>query len=163
MVRNTIMKVAQLSPEEIVEELKQTQWARDFNHEHLLPLAKKMKAYELDAGSVIFEEGDHEKYMAVISKGRVEITKTSSRKENSIIAILSPGQSLGEMCLVDGQPRSAKATAKTNTILLVLDQIDLEELQSKNPEIAVKIIWKLAQMLSQRLRKTSGQLIECLG
>ena len=157
------MKPAPLGVDEIVQELKKTQWAREFNQNHFLPLAQKMKAYEFDAGSTIFEEGDHEKYMAVISQGRVEIMKTGSRKENGIIAILSQGQSLGELCLVDGQPRSAKAIAKTNTVLLVLDQTNLDQLQSQNPEIAVKIIWKLAQMLSQRLRKTSGQLIEFLG
>jgi len=156
------MKPLSLTTEAIAELLSTTQWTHDFDQKDFIPLALKMRAYEVAANEIIFQEGDHEQYMAIICKGRVEIIKTGSRKEDSVIASLNQGQSLGEMCLIDGDSRSAKAIAKTDSILLVFEKAGLEQLKIENPEVAIKITWKLAQMLSHRLRKTSGLLTDFL-
>ena len=152
-----------LGTDKMAEIIDKTHWAKGFEWQDLVSLAEQMKSFKIKAGDTIFEEFSSEKYMAIIGKGSVEVIKSSSTSEDSIIATLNQGQSLGEMCLIDGQPRSAKATAKTDTILLLLDKPSLEDLKVKKPDIAVKIVWKLAEMLSQRLRKTSGLLIDFLG
>jgi CRP-like cAMP-binding protein len=66
------------------------------------------------------------------------------------------------MALLDGQPRSATAVAAEDLVLLVFTRPELDKLVEAKPRLGVKLLWKLARFLSQRLRQTSGALAEHL-
>ena len=74
---------------------------------------------ELKKGDIIFREGDASDAMYVIKKGSVAITKAKGSSDIEL-AVLGPGEMLGEMAFFDGKPRSAGAKAKTDAVIVKL-------------------------------------------
>ena len=70
--------------------------------------------------------------------------------------------SLGEMTIVDGEPRSATAVAVASSTLAVLTQENFLLIMRDKPALSAKLLLKIAQLLSQRLRLTSGILVDYL-
>jgi CRP-like cAMP-binding protein len=66
------------------------------------------------------------------------------------------------MSLIDRQPRSAKAVARAESELLIIDDALFKKLSEDHPRLALLIISKIAYFLSQNLRKTSGDLSDLL-
>lgn len=104
-------------------------------------------------GTVLFQEGQPGDRMFVIQSGRVEIVKKIGG-QTVVIAQLGPGDCVGEMAILDGQPRSADAVIAEDAQLVVLDRHTFEGLVRDHGEIAVRIMRKL----SQRLREANKQL-----
>ena len=148
--------------EKLAEVLDKTRWASGFDWQEMLQLAGVMKAFTVVEGQSLWSEGDVERYMCIIANGTVDVLKTDLKGNTGVITQLSVGQSLGEMSLLDKEPRSAQIVASTDLKLLVLSLDGLNTLKAMSPLVAYKFLWKLAQLLSQRLRKTSGQLFDYL-
>jgi CRP-like cAMP-binding protein len=104
-------------------------------------------------GTVLFEEGQPGDRMFVIRSGKVQIAKQVG-SDQIVIAVLGPGESVGEMAILDGQPRSATATVLEDAVLVELDGATFETLIHESGEIAVRIMRKL----SQRLRDANRQI-----
>ena len=144
------------------EMLELTRWAKDFSWEQICNISKQMQAYKANKGDIIFDEGSSDNTMGIVVKGRIDIVKGDADKNRKVIASLLPSQSFGEMSLIDGEPRSAGVVASTDVVLLFLTKEKMFELVNTKPSLAFKLMWMIAQMLSQRLRKTSGSLVEYL-
>ena len=152
-----------LTSDKLADVLDKTQWATGFEWAEIAQMAQSMRAYTIAQNTILWQEGDLEHYFGIIVKGRVDILKSDMKGgEDSKIATLGRGQSLGEMCLIDREPRSAKAVVADDLTLLLFNGADLNRLRDEHPLVAYKLLWKLATMLSQRLRKTSGQLVDFL-
>ncbi|MCM2332409.1 MAG: hypothetical protein NDI82_00480, partial [Anaeromyxobacteraceae bacterium] len=67
------------------------------------------------------------------------------------------------MALIDGQARSAGAVAVDDLVLLAITKADLDRLTNDHPRLAVKLVMKVARLLSQRLRQTTSNLADRLG
>jgi CRP-like cAMP-binding protein len=67
------------------------------------------------------------------------------------------------MSLVDGEPRSASVITVEPTLMLVLTGEQFSLLAADVPRLAIKILLKITKLISQRLRHTSGTLLEYLG
>jgi CRP-like cAMP-binding protein len=78
------------------------------------------------AGDRIFNEGEAQDIAYIIEEGEVEIF-TEFKGEKRTLNILGTGALFGELALVDRQPRSASAEAKTNALLTVVTQQQVEE------------------------------------
>jgi CRP-like cAMP-binding protein len=115
------------------------------------PLARYTRSYE--KGAVLFEEGQAGDCMYVIQSGRVEIVKQLGAQRVTI-AVLGAGDCVGEMAVLERQPRSAGAVIAEPAELVVLDRDTFESLVRENGEIAVRIMRKL----SQRLREANRQI-----
>ncbi len=100
----------------------------------------------LKAGDVVFREGDDARTMFVIRRGKVRITKRVRGGEKTF-AVLGPGEFFGEMAILNQQPRSATATATEETTLLEVDARRFETMLTKQAEIAVRMIQKMARRL----------------
>jgi CRP/FNR family cyclic AMP-dependent transcriptional regulator len=98
------------------------------------------------AGEVLFKEGDKGADMFVVRSGSVRVFIRSSGLEKTL-AILGPGEFVGEMSLLTGQPRSATAVVQEDADLLVVSGKVLEEMIVHNTEIALRLIRKLARRL----------------
>ncbi|MEE2876371.1 MAG: Npt1/Npt2 family nucleotide transporter [Candidatus Neomarinimicrobiota bacterium] len=101
--------------------------------------------------SALFKEGDFGNSMYVIVDGNVRIHKGEQH-----IASLGKGACLGEMALLDQEPRSADATTEEDSTLLKISQDGFYELMSGNSEIMQQII----KLLSGRIRDTNAKLQE---
>ena len=98
----------------------------------------------------IFREGESAAYAYVIKSGTVEITKHSADGEQVLAELVAP-TIFGEMALIDGNPRSAGARAKENTVVTEVTAESFKTYLSNNPEAAIRIM----KTISENLRKSN--------
>ncbi len=162
IARSTLTRVS--CPEKkIAELLDETQWADELSWSELRVLSEYIHPYWARKGAMIFSEGTVDRSMGILVKGEINITKTDGiHDRQNVIATLKPPQTFGEMSLIDSEPRSATAVAAGNALILFVSKDSFERLAKEQPALAYKVVWKIARLMSQRLRKTSGQLVEYL-
>ena len=109
-------------------------------------------------GETIFDEGDEGLDLYVIQSGRVEISRSGAGPEDArrLVARLGPGDFFGEMSVVLGEHRTARAVALGETTLLELDGETLETMCMEQPEIAIRMIQRLATRLITAERKLAA-------
>jgi CRP-like cAMP-binding protein len=76
------------------------------------------------------------------------------------LAVVRAGASVGEMSMLDGEPRYATCTAIEPVEAGVIGQMAIGQLIALHPAVAAKFMVKLTQIMAQRLRNTSNQLIK---
>ena len=103
-------------------------------------------------GEVIFRKGDPGISMMSIIEGRVKISVASADGKEAVLAVLGPGQVLGEMAIIEDKDRSADATALDACELLILQKRDFIPFLERNPAISIRLL----RMLCERLRRTSA-------
>ncbi len=96
------------------------------------------------AGTVIVREGEAGDQMFVLLTGELVITVQDKR-----IDYLLPGMILGEMAMIDDRPRSATVTAATDSTLVCLNRARFQELISRSPEFALRVM----NIMSVRTRR----------
>ncbi len=111
------------------------------------------------AGTVVFQEGDPGQDMYIIQAGRVKITKRVRDMEKTLV-VLGHGEFFGEMSILNDKPRSASAIAVDDCDLLVIDRRTFEAMVKGNPEIALRIIKKLAARLQEADHQIENLLIK---
>lgn len=102
----------------------------------------------LSPGDVLFSQNDLAEKAYAIDEGWVSISRIDPDGNEMVLANLSKGALFGELAILDGEPRSATATAITNVGLIVLEREHLLNLVREHPE-------KLGQLLkhfSKRVR-----------
>jgi len=153
------LKRLQFSKDDLANSLELTRWAEDFSWNEICAISMHMEAYSASKGTVVFEEGSEDNTMAIVIKGKVDVVKKESGSKVNIIASIFSSQSFGEMSLIDGEARSAQAVAATDVDMLFLSKDKMYALRDKNSRLAFKLLWIISKMLSQRLRRTSVNLV----
>ena len=97
--------------------------------------------------------------MLMTLEGRVEVFKQDRWNTPKLIAVVEAGKTLGEMSMIDGEPRFASCVAAEPCVVAVLSRENLARIILEQPILGVKILMELVLMLSQRLRQTSSKLI----
>ncbi len=121
-----------------------------------------MSYVHLQRGEFLFVEGDPGSFMGFVVSGVIEVFKRAETGENIVLARLARGSSIGEMALIDKSPRSATAVAKQSTTMVTLTEKGFEMLANKYPETGIKVIQKIARLLSLNMRRTSSKLADLL-
>jgi len=140
-----------------------TQWANEFSFPQIKKLAGHMDVYQIPPETVLFNEGDKNAYLVLIIRGQVHAVKFDSHRTPKRLATLGPGKTIGEMSIIDGEPRSASAITASGATLMVMTTESFHRLINKYPGIAIILVHKIAKLMSQHLRQTSGRLIDYLG
>lgn len=151
-----------LSVQRRAEMLEKTQIGNGLEWSEILTLAGFMEAYMISPETTLCQQGEVSSFLSIVCKGRVDIVKEDIGHKKKIIASVGPGNSLGEMALIDGEPRSATVVVHIPVELLVLTKEGYERLTVEFPRLWGKLVVKIAVILSRRLRKTSGVLAEYL-
>jgi len=138
------------------EALRSAALFRDLDDEAAAALQESMVAVDLHRGAVLFREGDEGDRVYVVSDGKIKLGQTSPDGRENLLALLGPGQMFGELSLFDPGPRSATATAVTDTKLLGLGHEDLLPLLSGRPGVARGLLLQLAS----RLRRSNDTLAD---
>jgi CRP/FNR family transcriptional regulator, cyclic AMP receptor protein len=116
----------------------------------------------IETGITLFREGEDGREMFVVLQGELEILKRSHRGTDARVALLGPGDWVGDMSIVDIQPRSATVRALAPTRLLRVTAADLDNVYRNDLKAYSIVILNLARELSRRLRVTDGILADLI-
>lgn len=125
----------------IMDLAKQAEWSKSFSEE------------KFTAGEAVFLEGEWGDRMYLILSGRIAIVK-GDLDSPTILALRNEGEIIGEMALLENQPRSATVIALDRLHLLSINRQKFQEILHKMPSVSLSIM----EMLSSRLRKTDEAL-----
>jgi CRP/FNR family cyclic AMP-dependent transcriptional regulator len=143
--------------------LDATEWSNEFDWPVIRTLARYMNVYQSQETGVLFHEYARESYMCIVLTGSVRVLKKDSNGRPKELNRFSSGKVIGEMSLLDGQPRSATLVAVETSTFLIFTLQELDRLAVDEPKVAYGLLRKIGRDISLRLRKTSGQLVEHLG
>ncbi|MFI4923001.1 MAG: cyclic nucleotide-binding domain-containing protein [Burkholderiales bacterium] len=132
----------------------------ELDREDVGVLAGFMQVYRAQPGEVIIREGDPGDYMLLLIQGQVDILKKGLRRNEQHMTTVLPGMTLGEMSMIDGEPRFATCIAKETATFAVLTRDKMVKIIVEQPRLGAKILIKLVMLLSQRLRETSQKLLD---
>ncbi len=110
------------------------------------------------AGREIFAKGSPGHSMMAILAGNVRISAPTPAGHDIVLAILNPGEIFGEIAVLDGQDRTADATAIADSYLLVLDHRDFVPFLERRADLCILFL----KLLCQRLRLTDRQVAEAM-
>jgi CRP/FNR family cyclic AMP-dependent transcriptional regulator len=121
-------------------------------------------------GQVLIAEGEVSDWMLILLVGTVDVDKrrvgagfnSHDPSDTTRLAVLREGAVIGEMSMLDGEPRSASCRALSVVEAAVLTRGAVGGLVSSHPAVAAKLLVKLTQLLAQRLRNISSQLVKVL-
>ncbi len=143
----------------LVNMLESTQMFGDFYPDENAIVAGYIQAYGAKKGVIVFREGERTGHMCLLVEGRLELYKNDEQGDYKKLVEVRPGKSIGEMSVLDGLPYSATAITAIPSTLLILTRDKLARITQEHPRLATKILWKLGNLLSLRLRQTTGKLI----
>lgn len=125
-------------------------------------LAHFMDVYRAPTAAEIIHEGEGGDFMLMVIEGKVEVQKRDRWNEPQVMAVVDPGKTLGEMSMIDGEPRFATCVAAAPTLVAVLNRESLARIIVEQPMLGAKILMEIVLMLSQRLRATSARLLQAI-
>ena len=136
-----------MATNDVVTRLGQVPIFTGCSKRELQTIARAVRRLEHEAGSVVAREGEPGAGLFVIDSGEAEVT-IGGRKVNHLV----PGDFFGEMALLDGGPRTATVTAKTDVVLFALTEWVFRGLLAEHPSIALRTL----ESVAARLRKATS-------
>lgn len=131
------------------------------SHEEARIIVSYMRPHRLSQGTVFIREGDADRtdFMLLILDGEVTVeTIVVSRSEPITLTVLGPGRLIGEMGLLDGEPRAASCTATTDVHGAILTREGLGKLLDDDPRTAAKLMMAISLRIAVRLRESTDKL-----
>jgi CRP/FNR family cyclic AMP-dependent transcriptional regulator len=101
-------------------------------------------------GDVVFHKEDPGQSLYIVESGSVRIYLPSPQGADLTLTVLGAGHFFGDLSLLDGSPRSASASALTDSVLLSLERSDFTRLITSRPEAATAVL----TVIARRLRET---------
>jgi CRP/FNR family transcriptional regulator, cyclic AMP receptor protein len=126
----------------------------DLAPQALEQLCRYAKHFTLKRGATIFSKGDPGNSLFAVIAGTVKISISSADGRSAILNLIGAGELFGEIAVLDGQARTADATANTNCEIFAIDRRDFLPFVAEHPDLSMKFI----ELLCTRLRWTSDQV-----
>ncbi|MCJ0765490.1 cyclic nucleotide-binding domain-containing protein [Variovorax terrae] len=130
-------------------------------HEEARAVVSYMQPRKIAVGTTFIKEGDTREtdFMLLVLDGEVTIESiVVSRTEPITVTVLGPGSLIGEMGLLDGEPRSASCTAMTHLRCAILTRDALAELLNDDPRTAAKLMMAISLRIAERMRESAEKL-----
>jgi CRP/FNR family cyclic AMP-dependent transcriptional regulator len=108
-------------------------------------LAAACQVRTFKSGQVLFHQGDPGHALYLIQAGRVKIVRLASSGQETILHVAGPGECLGEMALLDEEPRSASAMALEPLEVLMLSREAFDAVVAQQPAVAQAVISELVR------------------
>ncbi|NWG25660.1 MAG: Crp/Fnr family transcriptional regulator [Pseudorhodoplanes sp.] len=124
--------------------------------EALNNIANLCSRRQIDGNEVLFQKGDKGDALYGIRRGQIRIETGTAGGGRLTLNIMGPGDVFGEIALLDGQARTADATATEKSELYVLRRDDFLAYLQREPSVSLRLI----ELLCQRIRWTSERMEE---
>lgn len=147
---------------QVCESLSRSPLFKDWSWDELDTLSSYMAGYQARAGDLLFKEGDVGDAMALLLSGQIEVHKRDADGAAQVVAHIVAGRTFGEMAAIDGEKRSATCIATEPSVLAVLPKTQFERILDVNEALGIKLLLRVTRLLSLRLRKVNGVLVDFL-
>ena len=121
-------------------------------------LASSLEYLDAAKGQIIFNEGEPGDSLYIVMSGKVKVGRRAADGRENLVVLLGPSELFGELSIFDPGPRTATATAVTDTRLARLRQSALRPWITNRPEIAEQLL----RVLARRLRRTNDALADLI-
>jgi CRP/FNR family transcriptional regulator, cyclic AMP receptor protein len=128
----------------------------DLDDETYAAVRGAMVSTSVRRGEVLFREGEPGDRFWVIAAGKVKLGHAAPDGRESLLAVLGPGEIVGELSVYDPGPRTATATVLAPSTFLELEHSKFLDLLQQHPGLSRQLLRSLAQ----RLRKTNAALAD---
>lgn len=145
---------------------------QDFTPAEADILGASMLLVRAEPGQVMIREGESGDWMMLILKGTVDVTKRVEPQGDAVdagapaqvsrVAVVRSGAAVGDMSMLDNEPRYASCTAIEAVEAGVWGRHEISRLIRDHPGVGAKLLVKITQLMAQRLRNTSNQLVKLL-
>lgn len=122
-------------------------------------LADYMQVYRMPMTGVLLREGEQSDFTILLLQGEVSVLKAHVGRAAQSIAVITPGKLIGEMSLIDREPRFATCVAQTDVLFAVLTRQAFLDLLEEYPKLGSQLLMRLVALVSTRLRQTSAKLV----
>ena len=134
--------------EDKISQLQKSFLFKGLSDEGLTAIAQKANIRQLAEGDVLMRRGEAGDSLFMVNEGWFKIVMDDGQGEELIINKTGPGETIGEMALVDEAPRSATAIAISDAKVLELKKDQFLEILEQRPDVALTLI----RSFSSRLR-----------
>lgn len=147
---------------ELIPKLERTALFSEFKRDDYEALVDYLTVQKIEAGILVFREGERGTRMCLLLEGRLEVFKRDDSGTDKKITDVGPGKLIGEMSLIDGMAYSATVISSAPSTLVMLSRDSMLRVCEERPRLGNKLLWKISHLLSLRLRQTTGRLIDRL-
>ncbi len=125
----------------------------------LFELMQFFEYRQVPSGETLWHSGDSSDYVAFIVSGKLQVKKdTEFKGKQVVVGIYSTGTIVGELGLMENEPRSVSAVAIEDSVLVCLSRENFETLIDQHPELGVKLLKSMFLAVSVRLKKSFDRL-----
>ena len=128
-------------------------------------LADLFPCRRFEASQVLFLVGDEGSDAYLVADGELQVLRSDCAGGaigSPVLTTVKPGGVVGELALVDKQPRSADVVALVGTETVVVSRETLEQVVLDHPRIGQRVLFNLARVIAQRTRATTNRLATTL-
>jgi CRP/FNR family transcriptional regulator, cyclic AMP receptor protein len=148
----------QLTRQQAAQVLGSTRIFGALDHPSLLSLAAISSQRSYGRGQHLWYQGDQGDRLMVVCMGLLKVVLTSEQGDEIVLVTLGRHESVGELALLDGSPRSASVVAVEPTTVLMLPRAALLELMATHPAVLDAVLHSLGQLV-RRLTEQTGDLV----
>ena len=146
--------------DELFNILKEVPIFQDLNRRELNKIEGILHRRSYAADESIVKEGELGVGMYIVVNGQVDIIQSGEDGNIMRLATFGAGDFFGEQALLNESPRTASALASVACQAVGFFRPDLLDLIESDPRLGLKIVMRLSQMISVRLRQTNRMLKE---
>ncbi len=128
--------------------------------EDAMKVVALMESRRVKAGTKLVQEGtSNTGYMVLVLRGDAVVEQDFVKRSDSLVLnVVGPGHVIGEMGLLDGEPRSATCTAASEMDVAVLSRDNITQLIQTEPRAACNLLAALLARTSERLRNSNKKV-----
>ena len=123
-------------------------------NDQALAIASSVVKRRFRRGEIVVEQGKKSNALFILLTGRARVLTADARGREVILAVLQPGDYVGEMSLIDNEPHSATVRAEVQTDMLILGRAEFARCLPENSSLSYAIM----RGLVQRLRNADRQI-----
>jgi signal transduction histidine kinase len=144
------------SPAKVFDRLAQNRLFEGIESALLHEIAPDVRLVKLETGEIVFREGDAGDLLYLVGEGSVKISKSGRGGQQETLGFIQSGNFFGEMALLDGEPRSAMATAAEPTVLGAVSESTFQHILELAPS---RLHMNFLRSVSERLRSVNSHFI----
>ena len=143
-----------------VESLKNIFIFRGLRLPDLQRISRTLIEEKVEKGQALFWEDDPPEFMVLLKAGKVKLIKQSESGKETILGILSPGETVGEIALFDGRPYPFTAQAMEPSVILKMSRLSFFDFLAQTPSAGIEIIIELSRRLREAQSVIKGMAAE---